>query len=296
MQRIIPAIKTILLKIKPINKWNQRRKKRLHQAQLLREARIVPGIPFRVHKYDFMFAGESPEAIEGYNRIGAQACGLIENALALTKRTFEEVDHLLDFGCGYGRVTRVLVEKLEPHKISVFDVDPGAAQFCAQEFFVRPLFFKNKWDFNTVPFGAYDVIWLGSVFTHLSERYTHETFNTIFRILKPNGLLLFTTHGEQTFPRLQDGFYGTRYQALSARIMQEYDHEGFSFIPYEDYEIDVLPFVFERARDFGVTWMSSDFVDQMATSVSHSRLALLKYTPLGWDYHQDVYYYQRGAS
>jgi SAM-dependent methyltransferase len=107
--------------------------------------------------------------------------------------------------------------------VSVFDVDPGATAFCAQEFNVKPLNFRNtnRWDYKRVPFECYDVIWLGSVLTHLSRSYSREVLALVSRILKPGGLLIFTVHGDQTFPRLQEGYYGDYLKEFASTIMQE---------------------------------------------------------------------------
>ena len=240
-----------------------------------------------------MIAGESPEAVAGYNRIGASVVSFIEEGLSMTGRSLADVEAFLDFGSGYGRVTRTIVQKIDPNKVSVFDVDPGATAFCAQEFNVKPINFRNpnRWDYKRVPFEQYDVIWLGSVLTHLSKSYSKEVLTLISEILKPGGLLIFTIHGDQTFPRLQEGYYGDHLKELAPGIMYEYRETGFSFVPYQDYEIGILPFEFVRANDFGMTWMSQSYVDALIKKVSKERLTLLKYEPLGWDNHQDVYSY-----
>jgi SAM-dependent methyltransferase len=244
-----------------------------------------------------MFAGETPESIAVYNRVGQSACSKIEEVLRLTDRSFEDIEELLDFGSGYGRVTRALVQKVASQKISVFDVDLGAVLFCATEFNVRPLKFKKKsvWDFETVPFSTYDVIWAGSVFTHLSENYSEETLSTINRLLKPKGVVVFTTHGEDTFRRIENGFYGERIQSLMPRILDDYNRAGFAFIPYNHAEVEVLPFPFIRAKDFGMAWMSSSFVDTLMSKVSSGRSARIFYEPIGWESHQDVYCFQQAA-
>ncbi len=78
---------------------------------------------------------------------------------------------LLDFGCGYGRVTRVFAQKMPPEKISVFDVDRGGLPLLRRRIRGHGAHFcqEASWDWNTVGFGKYDWIWVGSVFTHLDE-------------------------------------------------------------------------------------------------------------------------------
>src|SRR5438309_1003132 len=68
---------------------------------------------------------------------------------------------VLDFGCGYGRVARVLARHVPRRHLTVFDVDPEASGFCAREFAGRGLAFAGEWDWAQVPFERYDCIWAG---------------------------------------------------------------------------------------------------------------------------------------
>ena len=295
MEKLIDIIKNRLKKFTHLYSLYRWWKERSLQPNppTFDELREIPGCFGRVHRYDFMLTGNTSVEIEGYNRIGLGAYNLVAEAIFLTNRTIDEIEALLDYGCGYGRVTRVFAQKLIPQKVSVFDVDPGAVSFCASEFGVKPIYFNDNWDYKSVSFKTYDVIWLGSVFTHLSEKFTRQTYGLLFKILKPKGILVFTTHGEKTLERLQEGYYGERFQSLAPEILDEFINRGFSFTPYEREEVDFLPFDFQRADDFGMTWMSDTYVDNLIQDVSNGSLKKLKYKSLGWDSHQDTYYYQR---
>ena len=297
MKSSIVFARGALKKIRPFHRWYLRVRPRFPVAKNP-EVRTIPGVFGRVHRFDTMIFDESPESIAAYNRIGKSAWSLIENGLALANRSPDEIEELLDFGCGYGRVTRAIVQKISAKKISVFDADPNAALFCANEFKVRPLKFTKRsgWNYDSVPFGNYDVIWAGSVFTHLSKGFTEETLSLIDRLLNPNGLLIFTTHGEKTFWRLQEGQYGNRLQSLAPKIMDDFNEGGFCFIPYDREEIEILPFRFVRAKDFGMSWMSSLFVNTLLEDVSSGRLTQLCFEPIGWDGHQDVHCYKKTSS
>lgn len=255
------------------------------------EFRVVPGIYGRVHKFDFMIAGDHQEAVDAYNRIGSLACQQVEEALRLTNRTNQQISSLLDFGSGYGRVTRVFVQRFPAKAVTVYDLDPGAVRFCVSEFKVKGIY--PAIDPIQPKFGKYDVIWLGSVFTHLSEAYTRETFKMLDRMLKPNGVLIFTTHGADTFERLSQGYYGEYWKNLSEKIVSAYQANDFAFYPYSQNDIEILPFNFPRKNDFGMTWMKQAYVENMIQSASNHNYKALMYKPLGWDGHQDVHIYQK---
>ena len=259
----------------------------------VQEPRQLPGIFGRIHPKDFMIGGDTPEFIEVYNRIGQGAFQLSLDGLHAAGRSLDEIDSLLDYGCGYGRVTRVFAQHLSPTKISVFDVDTAASRFCGEEFGVKSLSFQNGWDWNSVAFGKYDCIWVGSVFTHLSESYTQETMALLLSLLNPRGVLVFTTHGEEALKRteLQDWF-GMPIYSKRKMIKSDFIKHGFHFTPYAREELGILPFEFQRAADFGVTWMSETYTRELLAKLSGQQLTVCKFRPAGWEGYQDVFFCQ----
>jgi SAM-dependent methyltransferase len=142
---------------------------KIEQSPLpVQEPRQLPGIFGRVHSKDFMIARDTLELIEVYNRIGQGAFQLTLDGLHAAGHSLEDVKSVLDYGCGYGRVTRVFVQNMSPAKLTVFDVDAAASRFCREDFGVESLTFQQGWDWKSVGFGKYDCVWVGSVFTHLS--------------------------------------------------------------------------------------------------------------------------------
>ena len=296
MKNLIAAVRARLRRIAPLyNLYHLLKKGRVKSESTL-QPRLVVGIYGRVHPYDFMIAGDSPESAAVYNRIGSGAVDLCMDGLRLVNRSVESVRSILDFGCGYGRVTRAMVQRFRPGIIDVFDVDSQAPIFCAHEFHVRPLVFKKGWDWNSVNFRSYDLIWVGSVFTHLSEPFARETLSVLYRILKKDGMLVFTTHGEGTFQRNREGFYGKYYQSLADDIEASYREKGMYFTPYQKQDLEILPFEFKKGQDFGMTWLRPDCVQAMSEKISDGHLRLVEYRPLGWEQHQDTYFFQRGLA
>lgn len=252
------------------------------------EARALPGIHGRVHRADLMLGGTTPEQLAVYTRIGVSAYQLIADALQLAGRRPADVTRLLDYGCGYGRVLRAIVQHVDPRRIDVFDVDPAAVRFCAAEFGVTGLSFGRPWDFGSIPFGRYDCIWAGSVFTHLSADFTREMLAQLGGLLAPGGVLVFTTHGDEALRRAETGFFEPRITALSGRIGAEYAARGFCFVPYEDADFAMLPFDFARRADFGMTWMSESTIAGLLDEVGGGTLRLLRFIPAGWEGVQDT--------
>ena len=252
------------------------------------EARTLPGVHGRVHRADLMLGGTTPEQLAVYTRIGVGAWQLIADALQLTGRRPADVTRLLDYGCGYGRVLRAIVQQVDPRRIDVFDVDPAAVRFCAAEFGVTGLGFERPWDFSSIPFRRYDCIWAGSVFTHLSAEFAREMLAQLGGLLAPGGVLVFTTHGDEALRRAETGFFEPRITALSSRIGEEYAARGFFFVPYEDADFAMLPFDFARRADFGMTWMTESTIAGLLDAVGDGDMRLLRFIPAGWEGVQDT--------
>ena len=252
-----------------------------------------PGVFGRIHKNDTMIGGTSTEMLKVYNRIGDGAYRLILHGLSLTNRQPEDIQSLLDFGCGYGRVNRVLAQNFDPQKISVFDIDQTAASFCAKEFGVKAIKFNQNWDWHEAPFETYDLIWVGSVFTHLSKPHTNEMLGFLATLLQENGVLIFTTHGEEAIQRLASGFFGEQFQAYLAEVRDNYDKTGFHFIPYQQPDLDILPFEHKKQQDFGMTWMSEAYVRKIMADITGGDLRLLEFKPKGWEGVQDAFFFER---
>jgi SAM-dependent methyltransferase len=111
-----------------------------------------------------------------------------------------EIDSVLDFGCGCGRVTRYW--DTFDGTVSGGDVSTKAIAWCRANLpFARfeanrlepPLAFADE---------SFDLVYALSVFTHLTAELQLAWRNELRRVLRPGGRLLVTTHGTSYTPRL----------------------------------------------------------------------------------------------
>lgn len=104
---------------------------------------------------------------------------------------------ILDWGCGPGRVVRHLSRFTGP-QTDFFGTDYNATSiaWCTEN--LPGIRFNQNSLAARLPYenNFFDVIYGISVFTHLSEKMHFAWFNELFRVLKPGGILLFTTQGE----------------------------------------------------------------------------------------------------
>ena len=85
---------------------------------------------------------------------------------ALDKAVNKAPESILDFVCGHGRVLRSLAADFPRAGLTAADVDSGGVNFCAKTFGAVPMYFNT--DFSRLVFNTkFDLIWVGSVFTHL---------------------------------------------------------------------------------------------------------------------------------
>ncbi len=122
------------------------------------------------------------------------------DAYTLFKETYEkEIGPLskcrsvLDFGCGWGRITRFFMKDVDSSRIWACDPVQDMIDICRE---------SNRWcnfdTINTRPPSPYeddkfDLIFSFSVFSHLSEDMHKMQLDELYRILRPGGLLIVTT-------------------------------------------------------------------------------------------------------
>ncbi len=112
-----------------------------------------------------------------------------------------------EWGCGPGRIIRHLPEILKNKGCAIIGTDYNRETIVwDKENLEGILFFENN---LTPPMTleniSVDIIYAISVFTHLSEQMHYAWFEELMRVLKPGGILLFTTHGNSFKDKLMPG-------------------------------------------------------------------------------------------
>ena len=104
---------------------------------------------------------------------------------------FGSAKSVLDFGCGCGRVLRHWQNSgVDLHGC---DINPVLVDWCTTNL---PFAQVQLTGAPPLPYrtGQFDAVYSVSVFTHLAERDQRIWMQALARIIKPNGLLLITTH------------------------------------------------------------------------------------------------------
>jgi SAM-dependent methyltransferase len=99
---------------------------------------------------------------------------------------------VLDFGCGWGRLTRYLARDLAPGRLYGCDPVEGILDVCRANGVPTTL---SRSDFlpEQLPFNQrFDLVFAFSVFTHLSEQAHRQSLRALHRSLAPDGILIVT--------------------------------------------------------------------------------------------------------
>jgi SAM-dependent methyltransferase len=99
---------------------------------------------------------------------------------------------VLDFGCGWGRLTRYLSRDVAPGRLYGCDPVEGILAICRANR-VPATFAASAFVPERVPFDErFDLAFAFSVFTHLSEPAHEQSLVALHRSLRPGGILIVT--------------------------------------------------------------------------------------------------------
>jgi SAM-dependent methyltransferase len=138
---------------------------------------------------DMLVAGD----MDHYMNVGRSAVDVIVSALVATGNP--TIRTILDLPCGGGRVTRHLCSLFPASKIFVSDLDRQKEDFVATTMKVTRA--ESSPNFVDDPARQYDLIFVGSLVTHLNAAMFRRAEKWFIRALAPNGLLIVTTHGRR---------------------------------------------------------------------------------------------------
>jgi SAM-dependent methyltransferase len=249
---------------------------RRQHAQLLAAGPLTPAerdllsrVDSRISYEDGMYKGDGAH----YFKVGLSAIHCIDEALRAAQ--IETVQSILDLPCGYGRVLRFLAQRFPAAQITACELMPDAVRFCAETFGAMPA--QSSYNLDELTLAArFDLIWCGSLITHLDARRTRDLLKFFARHLAPGGLLLFTTHGDFVAGRVQDmaDFYGLNRADIPA-LVAAYRRDGHSYLDYP------------AEPGYGVSLTAPDWVRAEARDVGGLREVYFR--ARGWDEHQDVF-------
>ena len=175
---------------------------------------------------------------------------------------------------------RLLKVAFPQSEFTVADLSRDAVDFCAANFDAKAVYSTPSPDQINLT-RTFDLVWCGSLLTHLSADRWPGFLEFFCERLNPGGLAVFTTHGLVTADWLGTGryLYGLQPPEEAEQLLIEYQATGFG---YADYGPE---------GDYGISLSSTAWVCERLTQVTGWRL--VAYFPRAWDSHQDVWACQR---
>ncbi len=212
---------------------------------------------------DTMFGG-SPEH---YLSVGISALRVIEDAA----RHGPPIRRILDLPSGHGRVTRLLRARYPKAMITTSDIDHDGVAFTASRFGATGI--PSDGDFRHLSLaGPFDLIWVGSLLTHMSQLQARQLLDCMVRHMAPGALLIVSSHGEHVADRMRSWNYGLGTGDVKV-VLDQYKRTGYG---YRDYS---------GGTGYGISLIKRGWIEH---ALDGSPLRMDAYIERGWDDHQDV--------
>lgn len=218
-----------------------------------------------------------------YFNVGREALEIIISQLVAGQR--EPPASILDFPSGSGRVTRHLRAAFPDARIGACDLYDSHVDFCVREFGAEPIYSRENLDEVSIK-AEWDVVFVGSLLTHLPKRHARQALRLIHRSLSDRGLAIVTLEGRRSI-EIQNHQYKIIPDDRFKRILIGYRTVGHGFAEYRR-ETRRL---FHKQASYGSAFVRPDWIAREILKLPDVRL--LGYAERAWDDHQDVVVFGR---
>jgi SAM-dependent methyltransferase len=213
-----------------------------------------------------------------YFHIGADAARIVIEALIAARAGVPR--RILDFPSGSGRVLRHLRALFPEAEIGACDLYAAHTAFCAEAFGAAAL--ASAEDLDRVDLGQWDLIFCGSLLTHLPEAGVRKAVAFISRSLAAGGVAVITTEGRAT-PHIQRTMFRLTADKRFAVAEKAYLRTGFGYVAYDS---TFLARVFGRQAGYGTTLIHPSWLS--ALLCAQPGIRIIAQRERAWNNHQDV--------
>jgi hypothetical protein len=190
---------------------------------------------------------------------------------------------IFDFPSAHGRVTRFLKAAFPESEIWAGDLNRAGVDFCASQFGAKP-FYSDVNLSNVVIPRKFDVIWCGSLASHLPEQQCKELFSLLLGALEENGILCITTCG-RGMQWAHEHVFKTIHEPAYEKIRSELETEPFAFAPYHYKYGD-----YAETESYGMAFIRPAWIEKYILS---PQFQVLLYREKAWHGAQDVWCFAR---
>lgn len=214
-----------------------------------------------------------------YFELGRRALELIQFSAELCDKP--HYPDILDLPCGHGRVLRWLRAQHGYATITACDLDRDGVDFCATQFGARPVY--SQPDLRQLPFdNQFDLIWVGSLVTHLPQPRWLTTLDCLVRWVRAYGVIVFTTQGRTVSSLLARGRRNIAETIDKPALLEEYARTGFAYQRY---------FESNAEEDYGLALTSPEWL--MRTLQRYPDIIMRAYLEEAWGMQDVVILYKK---
>jgi len=231
----------------------------------------ISAINLEISPEDNMFV-EGDE--DHYFNVGLSGLKHILIAITCAQKDKSEMRTILDFPSGWGRALRFIKAYFPDAETTAGEIEERALRFCKEQFSINTLSSDN--DFGQIPITKkFDLIWCGSLMTHLNKGKSQNLLEFFYDILNENGILCFTTHGRYSKYLLDSEKYVYGLEKAEIETLKhQYEFTGYGFVNYKG------------SNDFGMSIIKPSSIIELLEKNENWKIIL--YNEKGYDNHQDV--------
>jgi SAM-dependent methyltransferase len=243
------------------------------------EKRLVRRVSLKVSASDDMYVdGWSTSYLTGGLSAGREIRASLDAAGKVIAKGV-----VLDFPCGYGRVLRLLKEMFPDSQIVGAEIDAAALNFCRRTFSVQGYASSPARGLRSLSLPhRFDLIWCGSLITHIDESAAVDLLDFFCRHLADRGVCVFTTLGQKAASGMMAK--KEKRSELSEqgveKLLRDYHEKGYGYTDYSWADAS-------SSGSNGLSLTSRSRIIEMARSVG--RWEPVYYRESGWHELQDVY-------
>ena len=205
----------------------------------------ISEFPGLIHKNDLMFQHhlyhhpDLGEALKHYFRVGASISKEVSQIFTLAPGS-----RLLDFGAGYGRLTRFLPQFSPEVELVASEVKPECLKFLEEHLHVTGILHGT--DAGSFPDRKFDAILALSVFTHLPEKLFQSWLGRLSNALNGGGEMIITWNDISNKASLagQDFHYSSESEDSFFRTADRLESDA----------------------EYGLTFISRNYLEELAQS------------------------------
>jgi SAM-dependent methyltransferase len=181
--------KCVIVALRPAILFSNRTYRRNHPAR------------FPIPSNFLIYLAINNPSVLDYFRGGFVTFRAIRRLLRRNQIDIAKLESILDFGCGCGRVIREFPAVTDAQLFGC-DYNPKLANWCARYLYCGDFRINGYEPPSPYTDSSFDFVYLISVFTHLPVSVQQSWLHDLHRIVKQNGHVLITLHGEHLLPKL----------------------------------------------------------------------------------------------